>query len=390
MPSYDPIDEALNTTSSIEVSNTPEGGCVKRQDALKKVSDDVDQDYEYTRSNLYSLIEKGQESLNGIMELAGESASPRAYEVAGQIIKSVADTTDKLMELQKKVKEIDEDKGKPTQVTNNAVFVGSTSDLSKMLKDGLFEVIDLVKPDKLVPTFVKGAEYSDWRKELEESWSNVTTGNKVGQTFLHVPSGTTVSTGGAIGGVESIQSTINIAGEAVPAPDITSYTIQGYAVPFPGLIRKTKKEPVNTRLDASEKVAKKAKADVSMKARVDEKDPEDPIVRLNEWRKEVEKVGEYNDKIREANRAKAAAYVSSKGFSWNKLEKEGALVDDKGYGIMITNGTPGGKIMTGKIKIGYGRPYTRKDTTQDGEFLGRKNSKGSQYTRNGSTRWTII
>jgi hypothetical protein len=70
------------------------------------------------------------------MELAGESASPRAYEVAGQIIKSVADTTDKLMELQKKVKEIDEEKGKPTQVTNNALFVGSTSELSKILKKG--------------------------------------------------------------------------------------------------------------------------------------------------------------------------------------------------------------------------------------------------------------
>ena len=137
MSNYDPIDAALNIESNIEVSTTPEGGCLKRQDALKNVTDDVDKDYEYTRSNLYSLIEKGQESLNGIMELAGESASPRAYEVAGQIIKSVDDTTDKLMELQKKVKEIDEDKGKPTQVTNNAVFVGSTSDLSKMLKDGL-------------------------------------------------------------------------------------------------------------------------------------------------------------------------------------------------------------------------------------------------------------
>ena len=69
------------------------------------------------------------------MELAGESASPRAYEVAGQIIKSVADTTDKLMELQKKVKEVDEEKVKTTNnVTNNAVFVGSTSDLSKMIK----------------------------------------------------------------------------------------------------------------------------------------------------------------------------------------------------------------------------------------------------------------
>ena len=136
MSSYDPIDEALNT-SSIEVSNTPENGCVKRKDTLRDVSKEVQQDYEYTRSNLYSLIEKGQESLNGIMELAGESASPRAYEVAGQIIKSVADTTDKLMELQKKVKEIDEHKHKTTNNdTNNAVFVGSTSELSKMLKQG--------------------------------------------------------------------------------------------------------------------------------------------------------------------------------------------------------------------------------------------------------------
>ncbi len=137
MNNYDPIDKALNTSStSIEVSTTPEGGCTKRKDQLKNVTGDIDKDYDYTRANLYSLIEKGQESLNGIMELAGESASPRAYEVAGQIIKSVADTTDKLMELQKKVKEIDETKNKPTNVTNNAMFVGSTTDLSKMLKDG--------------------------------------------------------------------------------------------------------------------------------------------------------------------------------------------------------------------------------------------------------------
>ena len=140
MSSYDPIDEALNTTSAIEVSTTPENGGIKRKDALKNVTNDVDQDYDYTRANLYSLIEKGQESLNGIMELAGESASPRAYEVAGQIIKSVADTTDKLMELQKKVKEIDEESAKkPSTVTNNALFVGSTSELSKMLKDGFLD-----------------------------------------------------------------------------------------------------------------------------------------------------------------------------------------------------------------------------------------------------------
>ena len=147
MTNYDPIDEALNTTSSaIEVSNTPENGCVTRKDSTKNITDDIEKDYDYTRANLYSLIEKGQESLNGIMELAGESASPRAYEVAGQIIKSVADTTDKLMELQKKVKDIDEDKDKgPSNVTNNALFVGSTSELSKMLKQGL---LDNEKPNK--------------------------------------------------------------------------------------------------------------------------------------------------------------------------------------------------------------------------------------------------
>tara|TARA_B100000287_G_scaffold399894_1_gene418624 strand:- start:562 stop:996 length:435 start_codon:yes stop_codon:yes gene_type:complete len=136
MDNFNSIDKALNTTE-VEVNDSPEGGCIRRKDTLKDVSNDIEKDYDYTRANLYSLIEKGQESLNGIMELAGESASPRAYEVAGQIIKSVADTTDKLMELQKKVKEVDEEKQKTTNnVTNNAVFVGSTSDLSKMLKKG--------------------------------------------------------------------------------------------------------------------------------------------------------------------------------------------------------------------------------------------------------------
>ena len=128
---YANIDKALDIESDIvEVDKNT----TKIDVASEKPNNEIQKDYEYTRANLYSLIEKGQESLNGIMELAGESASPRAYEVAGQIIKSVADTTDKLMELQKKVKEVDEDKGKPTQVTNNALFVGSTTDLSKMIK----------------------------------------------------------------------------------------------------------------------------------------------------------------------------------------------------------------------------------------------------------------
>jgi hypothetical protein len=129
--SYDGLDKALNTQSSI-IETT-----AKEIEIAKTNSNDVQKDYEYTRANLYSLIEKGQEAINGIMELAGEGASPRAYEVAGQLIKSVADTTDKLIDLQKKLKDVEEDTVKTTNnVTNNAVFVGSTSELQKMLKQG--------------------------------------------------------------------------------------------------------------------------------------------------------------------------------------------------------------------------------------------------------------
>ena len=137
MTNYDPIDEALNVKS--EIIPTPEDVVSKKKNQIKKVEgQDVGKDYDYTRGNLYSLIEKGQEAINGIMEVAGETASPRAYEVAGQLIKSVADTTDKLMDLQKKVKEVEEDNNKTTNnVTNNALFVGSTSELSKMLKQGI-------------------------------------------------------------------------------------------------------------------------------------------------------------------------------------------------------------------------------------------------------------
>ena len=133
---YDDLNETFNT--EIEVQNVTENGCIRRKEATTDITDDIDKDYKYTRAQLYSLIEKGQEALNGILELAGESASPRAYEVAGQIIKSVGDTTDKLADLQKKVKALDEDAVKaPSNVTNNALFVGSTSELSKMLKDGI-------------------------------------------------------------------------------------------------------------------------------------------------------------------------------------------------------------------------------------------------------------
>ena len=130
---YDPIDEALNTTSDI-VDVEP---VKKKPEVVKSKEVDIEKDYEYSRANLYSLIEKGQEAINGIMEVAGEGGSPRAYEVAGQLIKSVADTTDKLIDLQKKLKDVEDESKKTTNnVTNNAVFVGSTSELQKMLKQG--------------------------------------------------------------------------------------------------------------------------------------------------------------------------------------------------------------------------------------------------------------
>jgi hypothetical protein len=102
---------------------------------IASVSDDIKKDYDYTRGNLYSLIEKGQEAINGILELAQESEMPRAYEVAGQLIKNVADATDKLMDLQKKLKDVEEEKnGKGPTTVNNALFVGSTAELAKLLK----------------------------------------------------------------------------------------------------------------------------------------------------------------------------------------------------------------------------------------------------------------
>ena len=96
---------------------------------------DIEKDYKYTRGQLYSIIEKGQEAINGILELAQESEMPRAYEVAGQLIKNVADATDKLMDLQKKLKDVNEEKhAKGPSTVNNALFVGSTADLAKLIK----------------------------------------------------------------------------------------------------------------------------------------------------------------------------------------------------------------------------------------------------------------
>ena len=129
------LDDAFNITGEL-VSAETEVAPLQKPDRL--VKDNITKDYEYTRGNLYSIIEKGQEAINGILELAQESEMPRAYEVAGQLIKSVSDATDKLMDLQKKLKDVEEEtQQKGPSTVNNALFVGSTSELAKLLKNGI-------------------------------------------------------------------------------------------------------------------------------------------------------------------------------------------------------------------------------------------------------------
>jgi len=130
---FDELNNTFNVTG--EIVSTDIDTSIEKVEKIASNVDDVKKDYEYTRGNLYSLIEKGQEAINGILELAQESEMPRAYEVAGQLIKNVADATDKLMDLQKKLRDVEEEKQSkgPTNVTN-ALFVGSTAELAKLIK----------------------------------------------------------------------------------------------------------------------------------------------------------------------------------------------------------------------------------------------------------------
>ena len=132
---FNKLNETFNVSGEVVETEVVKDTHENKIGEISNSIQDIKKDYEYTRGNLYSLIEKGQEAINGILQLAQESEMPRAYEVAGQLIKNVADATDKLMDLQKKLKNIEEDKQPrgPTNVTN-ALFVGSTAELAKLLK----------------------------------------------------------------------------------------------------------------------------------------------------------------------------------------------------------------------------------------------------------------
>ena len=97
------------------------------------IEKDINTDYDYSRESYYNLIEKGQEAIQGILDIAKEGQHPRAYEVVGQLIGQVATSVDKLQDLQKKLKDLKEVPGKTNANIKNALFVGSTAELQKML-----------------------------------------------------------------------------------------------------------------------------------------------------------------------------------------------------------------------------------------------------------------
>ena len=125
------VDQKLDELLDIQ------GEIVQAEKNLPVVSSneqDKGNDYKYSREIFYGLVERGQDAIEGILDIARESEHPRVYEVAGQLIKTVGETTEKLIDLQAKVKELDKDDTKPDKVQNN-LFVGSSTELQRLLKD---------------------------------------------------------------------------------------------------------------------------------------------------------------------------------------------------------------------------------------------------------------
>ncbi len=127
--SIDVLDNVLGITDVVETTTS-----TVTLPQVKKPDEESDNDYKYQRENFYRLVERGQDAIDGILELAKESEHPRSYEVAGQLIKNVADVTEKLGELQLKMQKLKEVPSNAPKNVTNALFVGSTSELQKMLK----------------------------------------------------------------------------------------------------------------------------------------------------------------------------------------------------------------------------------------------------------------
>ena len=128
MSAYDGLDDVFKVDQPAPVEK------VVKPSLKKSEEGDVRQDYEVSRAQLHNLVMKGQEAVDGILDVARASDHPRAYEVAGQLIKNVGDVADKLIDLQGKMKELDKEEKKGPSTVNNTMFVGCTAALQKMLK----------------------------------------------------------------------------------------------------------------------------------------------------------------------------------------------------------------------------------------------------------------
>ena len=126
------IDSKLDDILDISTEITKETKVVKLP-ALQR-AESVDNDYKYGRETLYNLVERGQDAIEGILELSKETEHPRAYEVAGQLIKTVGETAEKLLDVQKKIKDLEKDDERKIGTQHNHLYVGSTSELQKFLK----------------------------------------------------------------------------------------------------------------------------------------------------------------------------------------------------------------------------------------------------------------
>ena len=121
----------LEKKNQVSVTDFEQPAPVPRK--IDETKSDIDNDYSHSRDNYYNLIDKGNEAIEGILDIAKEGQHPRAYEVAGQLISQVAQTVDKLQDLQKKLKDLKEVPNKTNTQIKNALFVGSTNELQKML-----------------------------------------------------------------------------------------------------------------------------------------------------------------------------------------------------------------------------------------------------------------
>ena len=129
------IDKALGIVEEISTDNKKQEVMPLPQEDWGDANEHVERDYEYQRQNFYNLVEKGTNAVEGILELAKESEHPRAYEVAGNLIKQVAEVTEKLGDLQEKMRKLKEVPNNAPKSVTNALFVGSTAELQKMLKE---------------------------------------------------------------------------------------------------------------------------------------------------------------------------------------------------------------------------------------------------------------